>query len=94
MLYFSWDSLAGIFRLHYTFQDPEYLFMCMDLARGGELKEVISRAVAQNRNLGRNQVACDTESTRFYIGELVEALEYLHKLNIVHMDIKPESKST
>ena len=82
-----------LYRLHYTFQDADYLYMCMDLARGGELRDVISRALSENRELGRNQIACSIESTRFYIGELVEALEYLHKLNIVHMDIKPESKS-
>lgn len=80
-----------IIKLHYTFQDADYLYMCMDLARGGELRDVISRALSENSELGRSQIACSIDSTRFYIGELVEALEYLHKLNIVHMDIKPEN---
>ena len=30
--------------------------------------------------------------TRFFMSELVEALEYLHSNNIIHMDLKPESK--
>jgi hypothetical protein len=80
-----------LFRLHYTFQDQDYLYMCMDLASGGELREVINRAVEANKKKGIQDHACDIATARFYVGELIEALEYLHKLNIVHMDIKPES---
>jgi serine/threonine protein kinase len=65
--------------------------MCMDLASGGELREVINRAVEANKKKGIQDHACDIATARFYVGELIEALEYLHKLNIVHMDIKPES---
>jgi serine/threonine protein kinase len=65
--------------------------MCMDLASGGELREVISKAVEANVRKGINDAACDLATTRFYIGELIEALEYLHQLHVVHMDIKPES---
>lgn len=33
----------------------------------------------------------DEETARFYFGELVLAVEFLHSINIVHRDLKPEN---
>lgn len=33
----------------------------------------------------------DNEQSQFYIGSMLLAIEYLHKLNIVYRDIKPEN---
>ncbi len=79
-------------RLVYTFQDSNYLYLCMEMASGGELLKLIRDNVALNTREGRPEVACTLQMAQFYIGELILALEHIHSLNIVHLDIKPESK--
>ncbi|KAI5159499.1 protein kinase X [Nematocida ausubeli] len=67
-------------RLYSTFQDKRYLFMVMEYVPGGELfsfmKEIIKFTVKQ---------------ARFYIAEILVALETLHGLGIVYRDLKPEN---
>jgi len=77
-----------IIKLYYCFTDAYYIYMCMDLAPGGELSNVIAHA---KRNSKEGGVACDAPTCQFYIAELIEALEYLHANNIVHKDLKPEN---
>lgn len=35
--------------------------------------------------------ACDTYTAKFYLSEIIEAVEYLHQQNIIHRDLKPEN---
>ena len=80
-----------IIKLYYCFTDTQYIYMCMDLAPGGELGKVISKAKHANLEKGIFGKACDVRTCQFYTGEIVEALEYLHANNIVHRDLKPEN---
>ena len=66
--------------------------MCMDLAPGGELLSLITLKQNEKIDAGIEEEACDKSMTQFYIAEIVEAIEYLHKKNIVHRDLKLESK--
>jgi serine/threonine protein kinase len=69
-----------IIKLHKTFQDEENIYMVMDYAIGGELFSHLRRA-------GRfpNDVA------KFFIAEIILAIESLHQKNIMYRDLKPEN---
>jgi len=69
-----------IVRLYYTFQDSYSLYFVLDLAKKGDLLGFI-------RRIG----SFDLECTKFYVAEIVTALEFLHKNDIIHRDLKPEN---
>jgi len=69
-----------IVTLHYAFQTPKKLYVVLEFCAGGELFFHLSQA-------GRfSQGRC-----RFYASEICLALDYLHGLNIIYRDLKPEN---
>ena len=69
-----------IVNMHYAFQDKDHLYLVMDLLNGGDLRFHISRY----RKFSEEQ-------TRFFIANMIYALEYIHENNVIHRDIKPEN---
>ena len=63
-----------------AFQDEKYLFIVSDFMQGGDMYYHMHEA----RKF-------DFELTQFYISEIVLALDYLHKNNMVYRDLKPEN---
>jgi 3-phosphoinositide dependent protein kinase-1 len=80
-----------IIKFHLSFQDAGYLYMCMDLAPGGELLGVINNYRDEHKKKGIPHKACDENVTKFYISELISAVGYLHDHDIYHRDLKPEN---
>ncbi|KAF3913630.1 hypothetical protein ABW21_db0202823 [Orbilia brochopaga] len=63
-----------------TFQDSKNLYMVMDFIEGGELFSLLRKS-----QRFPNPVA------KFYAAEVALALDYLHSLNIIYRDLKPEN---
>ncbi|KAL6169285.1 Serine/threonine-protein kinase [Exserohilum turcicum] len=71
---------AFIVGLKFSFQTPSDLYFVTDYMSGGELFWHLQRE-------GRFQEA----RAKFYIAELILALQHLHEHNIVYRDLKPEN---
>lgn len=69
-----------IVKLYCTFQDPNFLYMLLEYVPGGELFTYL-------RKYNRFSI----RAAKFYISELILALEYLHSLGIIYRDLKPEN---
>ena len=63
-----------------TFQDSKNLYMVMDFIEGGELFSLLRKS-----QRFPNPVA------KFYAAEVTLALDYLHSLDIIYRDLKPEN---
>ena len=66
--------------IHETLQDDVNLYMILDYLPGGELFKQI-----------KNQVYLSEVDTRFYLAEVVLAIEQLHQMNVIYRDLKPEN---
>jgi serine/threonine protein kinase len=66
--------------LKFSFQTPEKLYLVLDYMNGGELFY----------HLQKETVFSELRA-RFYVCELILALEHLHKYDIVYRDLKPEN---
>ncbi|KCV72461.1 AGC/DMPK protein kinase [Fonticula alba] len=68
-------------RYHAAFQDAAHLFLLMDYYPGGDL-------AALQRRIPTN---LDEQAVRFYIAQLVVALEALHEAGFIHRDLRPDN---
>ena len=66
--------------MYFAFQDFYNLYLVMDLLTGGDLRYHISY----------KKIFTEQE-TKFFIANMIIALEYIHSKNIIHRDIKPEN---
>ncbi|XP_072165583.1 serine/threonine-protein kinase MRCK alpha-like [Diadema setosum] len=70
-----------ITNLHYAFQDDDFLYLVMDYYSGGDLLTLISKFDDR----------LPEDMARFYIAEMVLAIDSVHRLRYVHRDIKPDN---
>jgi serine/threonine protein kinase len=69
-----------IVKLHYAFQTNDKLYLVCDFMQGGEIFYHL-----------RKEGCFTEERTKFYICEIILALEHLHKCGIIYRDLKPEN---
>ncbi|KII60264.1 cGMP-dependent protein kinase 1 [Thelohanellus kitauei] len=74
-----------VVKLFKTFKDRKYVYMLMEACLGGNLAHLI-REQLNNLNI-RGRLT--EEMAKFYVACVVEAIKYLHSINIIHRDIKP-----
>ncbi|KAM3861663.1 serine/threonine-protein kinase MRCK alpha [Diretmus argenteus] len=67
--------------LHYAFQDENNLYLVMDYYVGGDLLTLLSKF----------EDRLPEEMARFYLAEMVLAIDSVHQLHYVHRDIKPDN---
>ena len=74
------DEICGhpnMIKLECTFSDSDNLYFLTDFAGNGALSSMLKK------------VDIPIEAVRFFVAEIVVALEHLHSNNIIHRDLKP-----
>ena len=75
-------SFPFIVKLFDYFQDTKSLYFVLEFVNGGEMFTHIQK---------QKKHRFDEDQTRFFAAETVLAFEYLHNLDIVFRDLKPEN---
>jgi len=77
MLLMNHDFLVN---LRGTFKDKLRVYLLLDVCLGGELFTIL-----------RNRRYFDEKTSRFYAACVVEAFGYMHSINVIYRDLKPEN---
>ena len=79
-LFMSKVKNPWIVELKESFQEGNYLYLVMEFLGGGDLMGLLIR-----------KDILSEEEAKFYVAEIILAIESLHKLNCIHRDIKPDN---
>jgi serine/threonine kinase 38 len=79
-IFMSRAKSPWIVELKASFQEDDYLYLVMEYLPGGDLMNLLIK----------RDILTEDEA-RFYISELILAIESIHKLDCIHRDIKPDN---
>lgn len=65
-----------IVKLYCSFQDDEFLYLIMEYLPGGDMMTLLMR-----------KDTLTEDEARFYVGEIVLAIESIHKHNYIHRSV-------
>ena len=69
-----------VIKMHFSFQTPDNLYMILDYCSGCDLAY----------HLNKKQIF-EEEEAKFFIAEVILAIEYIHGLDVIYRDLKPEN---
>jgi serine/threonine protein kinase len=69
-----------LMKLFATYRDKHRLFFLSEVCLGGELFSLL-----------RERTLFDEDTAKFYAASVLVAFEYMHSLNIIYRDLKPEN---
>ena len=79
-LFMSKVKSPWIVELKASFQEDDYLFLIMEFLPGGDFMNLLIK-----------KDKLTEEEAKFYIAELILAVESIHNLDCIHRDIKPDN---
>lgn len=69
-----------VVNLKYSFQDDSFLYLVMEYLPGGDLMSLLIKRDIMSE-----------DEARFYIAEIVLAVEAMHNMGCIHRDLKPDN---
>ena len=73
-------SREYLVKADFSFSEGVLHMLFLEYMEGGDLSHLLA-----------DEVYLDQETAKFYLAEIVLAIEHLHKLNIIHRDLKPQN---
>mmetsp|Transcript_37543 Transcript_37543/g.60273 ORF Transcript_37543/g.60273 Transcript_37543/m.60273 type:complete len:358 (+) Transcript_37543:210-1283(+) len=67
-------------QLYATYHDAQCIYLLLEPSMGGELFTIL-----------RARMFFNDDTARFYAACVIEAFEYMHSMNIIYRDLKPEN---
>lgn len=67
-------------KLCYSFQSKDFLYLVMEFLPGGDLMTLL---------IERDTLS--EEESKFYIAEMIVAIDTIHRLGFIHRDVKPDN---